>query len=68
MSIKKSGFILLLFACCSIGLLVFTSYKSDIANNEPAKKVPLKCSQECNGAKSSSPWNILSYSIIPSEG
>ncbi len=68
MPIKKSGFILLIFASSSVGLLVFTSYKIDIAKKGAAKKAPLKCSQKCNGAKSSSQWNILSYSIIPSEG
>lgn len=68
MPIKKSAFILSLFAFSSIGLLLFTSYQSNNINKEPAKKVPLKCSRECIGAKTSSPWNIVSYTILPLEG
>jgi len=68
MPIKKSASILLLFTCSSIGLLVFTSYQSDNINKEPAKKVPLKCSRQCSGAKTSSPWNIVSFTMLPLEG
>ena len=68
MPIKKSGFILLMCVCSSTGLLVFTSYQNNIINKGPVKKVPLKCSQQCGGAKYSSPWNIVSFTMVPLEG
>jgi hypothetical protein len=68
MPIKKSAFILLIFASFSACLLVFASYQCDNANNKPGKKVPLKCCRECSGVKTSSPWNIASYTMLPLEG